>query len=167
MRCDRLASVIFRAAGSIFASRSARLAREIPRPTAKASEPRKTRSARPAALPARRSWNLERPRHCLQNRPTQTPHRFRLLPALSAPDTLHKAPKSHPLDHFHHCATNQPPRPHPRPKTPDRLDLHTHHNHRITIVLSSSSRPLANPLTNRPRPPLYAKKPIKTTPLPR
>ena len=145
MRCDRLASVIFRAAGSIFASRSARLAREIPRPTAKASEPRKTRSARPAALAARRSWNLERPRHCLQNRPTQTPHRFRFLPLSQTSDTLHKAPKSHPLDHFHHCATNQPPRPHPRPKTPDRLDLHTHRNHRITIVLSSSSRPLANP----------------------
>lgn len=65
--------------------------------------------------------------------------------SLSACHTLHKAPKSHPLDHFHHCATNQPPRPHPRPKTPDRLDLHTHRNHRITIVLSSSSRPLANP----------------------
>lgn len=33
----------------------------------------------------------------------------------------------------------------PDQRPPDRLDLHTHRNHRITIVLSSSSRPLANP----------------------
>lgn len=34
MRCDRLTAVIFRASGSKFASRSARLAREIPHTTA-------------------------------------------------------------------------------------------------------------------------------------
>lgn len=143
MRCDRLASVIFRAAGSIFASRSARLAREIPRPTAKASEPRKTRSARPAALPARRSWNLERPRHCLQNRPTQTPHRFRFLP-LSQPLTRFTAPRIHPLETLTPYRTkNTPARLHHRPPSRhDRPDLHDHLTTDSPIVLSFSSQPL-------------------------
>ena len=143
MRCDRLASVIFRAAGSIFASRSARLAREIPRPTAKASEPRKTRSARPAALPARRSWNLERPRHCLQNRPHTDASPLPLLAALSAPDTLHgttnpPARNSHPLPHQKHACTTSPQ----TPSRHDRPDLHDHLTTDSPIVLSFSSQPL-------------------------
>lgn len=91
MRCDRLASVIFRAAGSIFASRSAlRRARFHTRPPA-GTEPRIKRSARPAACSCASIVEARKP----PLQPPESPHTDASpLPpsaALSAPGTLHSA----------------------------------------------------------------------------
>lgn len=84
-------------------------------------------------------------RYSLQNRPTQTPRRFRFFATLSASDTLHSATnppaRNSPTPHLKSASTTSLQTKDPRLA----LDLHTHRNHRITIVLSSSSRPLANP----------------------
>lgn len=139
MRCDRLTPVIFRAAGSIFASRSAlRRARFHTRPPAGTSAA-KSRSARPAACPRVAIVESRNARYSLQILPIQIPSPLPLLATLSAPDTLHSAtnPPARNLDHhrtksrLHDLTTNQRP-----------LDLHTHRNHRITIVLSSLPEPL-------------------------
>ena len=98
MRCDRLTLVIFRAIGSIFASRSApRRARFHPRPPAGTSAA-KSRSARPCCLLCASNRGISKhPPYSLQNRLIQTLHRFRLLP-LSQPLARSTAPRIHPLE---------------------------------------------------------------------
>lgn len=90
--------VIFRASGSKFRVTVRASAREIPRTTAKAPEPRKREARGLCCLPARRDRGIsKRPLQPPQNRPTQTPHRFRLLP-LSQPLTRFTAPRINPFE---------------------------------------------------------------------
>lgn len=139
MRCDHLTPVIFRASGSKFASWSApRRARLHARPPA-GTEPRKTRSARPAACSSASIAESRNTLYSLQNYPHSRLHRFRLA-ALSQtatasnqrPDTLHSTtnPLARILDH--HCTINQPLQPHHRPKTPRPLKPSHSLSHRLT-----------------------------------
>lgn len=141
MRCDRLASVIFRASGSKFRVTVRASAREIPHTTASRHRAAKTRSARPL-LPARasRSWNLETPATASRialDRPSTV---SRLLP-LSQPLTCSTAPQPHPLETL--TTTAQNPACTPSPQTQKPLDLHDHLTTDSPIVLSSSPQPPA------------------------
>lgn len=62
------------------------------------------------------------------------------------PLTRSTAPRNPPARNLdHHRATNPLPQLHPDQKPHDRLDLRTHRNPRITIVLSFFTQPPANP----------------------
>lgn len=161
MRCDRLTPIIFRASGSKFASWSApRRARFHTRPPAGTSAA-KTRSVRPAACSARRSWNLE----TAPVQPPESPHTEAspLPPCRSLTDrasahlcldTLHIATVSPALLFHHHRATNPPPQLHHRPKTPTlSRPSPTHSTTKSPIVLSSSPQPPANPNLHALTPP--------------
>lgn len=149
MRCDHLTPVIFRASGSKFASWSApRRARFHARPQA-GTEPRKTRSARPAACSSASIAESRNTLYSLQNYPHSRLHRFRLA-ALSQtatasnqrPDTLHSTtnPLARILDH--HCTINQPLQPHHRPKTPrpprPSHSLSHRLTHRLKLLFSTT-----------------------------
>lgn len=142
MRCDRLTLGDFRAAGSIFASRSApRRARFHTRPPAGTSAA-KSRSARQAACPCAspivesRNAPLPASRNALDRH--LTVYAFRSLTdhasAHLCPDTLHTA-ASHARLFHHPRATNPLPQLHHKPKKSPR-----------------SSRPsrLAQPQTHSP-----------------
>lgn len=138
MRCDRLASVIFRAEGSKFASRSALLRASFhTRPPAGTSAA-KTRSARPAACSCASIVEARNARYSLQNRPTQPPS---LLPLLAAPQRHEStSSKLNPPR-----TMNQPLQPRHRPKTPNRLDLPRSPRHKITHrlkLISATTEPL-------------------------
>ena len=116
--------------------------------TAKAPEPRIKRSARPAAC-QRVDCGISKTSSAAK-RPSASPgmttpdkrascRSLRPLTRSAKPPSLTRSTISTtaPQISLHDLTPDQRP--------PDRLDLHTHRNHRITIVLSSSSRPLANP----------------------
>lgn len=155
MRCDRLTLGDFRAAGSIFASRSApRRARFHTRPPAGTSAA-KSRSARPAACPCAspivesRNAPLPASRNALDRH--LTVYAFRSLTdhasAHLCPDTLHTAASHARL--FHHPA----PQIRSRSSTTNRknpralLDLHDSLNHRLTHRLK-----LLHATTRKPKP---------------
>lgn len=103
MRCDRLASVIFRASGSKFRVTVRASAREIPHTTA--SRHRAAKNAKRAAccLLLRVDRGISKdPATASRIAPYRCLHRFRFA-ALSAPDTLHNATASpaRNLDHHH------------------------------------------------------------------
>lgn len=135
---------------------SARSARDsIMRPPRHQSRENAKRAAS-AACQRCRLWNLE---DLLGSRwkTLSAAKRPNLRPGMTVPDKRAscrslrpltrstKPPKSHPLDHFHHCATNQPPRPHPRPKTPrPPRPSHTpqpQNHHRLKLFFSTTRKP--------------------------
>ena len=105
MRCDRLTFAIFRAAGSIFASRSAPRRARFHTPTASRHE-RRENAKRAALLPALRvDRGISKRPHSRQKRPKQTSDRLppsarsQTAPAAHlCPDTLHTAHASPALD---------------------------------------------------------------------
>ena len=150
MRCDRLTPVIFRASGSKFRVPVRAISARDSTHDRQQAQSRENAKRAACCLLLRVDRGIsKRPLQASRIAPDRRPHRFRLLP-FSQPLTRSTAPRIHPLETHPPPHQKSAPTTSPQTKDPQRaLDLHTHRNHRITIVLSSLPEP-PNPCTFTP-----------------